>query len=135
MADAVPDNLGAASADARRYNQDIATQGGVPSDGALSLTDQLLAAERRRSGVDETAAFLRDIADSETMETNPTEGGIAAYNQRVREAEMGRRDPTYRQGEDVNIPSEFQQGLIDAGNANISDQLLAADLRRAENKP
>ena len=113
-----------------------------------SVTDQLLAAEQRR-----TEANLTDEERAQRDKYNPV-----AHQQLLREQDMGRPDPNYfpqeapvppkegggimnalrntygSLGRDMNPPavpavSKFQQELIDAGNANVNDQLLAADQR------
>ena len=150
IADAVPNTaLSQGQIDAREAQLESG-RGGIGAalsrgNSGPSVTDQLLAAERRREEANLTDADIR-----QRDKYNP-----AAYRQRVREAEMGKRDPSYGPqeapvppkeggglmnalrntygslGRDMNPPavSKFQQELIDAGNANVNDQLLAADQR------
>jgi hypothetical protein len=153
MADAVPDTaMSQGQIDAREAQLESG-RGGIGAvlsrgNSGPSVTDQLLAAERRRA-----EANLTDEERAQRDKYNPV-----AHQQLLREQDMGRPDPNYfpqeapvppkegggimnalrntygSLGRDMNPPavpavSKFQQELIDAGNANVNDQLLAADQR------
>ena len=153
IADAVPDTAMSQEQIDAREAQLESGRGGIGAvlsrdNSGPSVTDQLLAAEQRR-----TEANLTDEERAQRDKYNPV-----AYQQLLREQDMGRPDPNYFSqeapvppkegggimnalrntygslGRDMNPPavpavSKFQQELIDAGNANVNDQLLAADQR------
>ena len=153
IADAVPDTAMSQEQIDAREAQLESGRGGIGAvlsrdNSGPSVTDQLLAAEQRR-----TEANLTDEERAQRDKYNPV-----AHQQLLREQDMGRPDPNYfpqeapvppkegggimnalrntygSLGRDMNPPavpavSKFQQELIDAGNANVNDQLLAADQR------
>jgi hypothetical protein len=114
--------------------QDRMSELGPVSQGAAGANEE--ATERRRTGI------------AETLQNAMPEEGIVG-----RMARVGRQMPGSNLGDrpvrdammegiaslapprNPNTVSEFQQGLIDAGGANVTDQLNAAQRRiNAENK-